>query len=79
MGHEPRHPEAGPTAAEQMRYPLMGANPTQFLLYQYNRPEVMEKVRNWHIERFSRMHGAQTTPDDPEYRARPRENSPFRQ
>lgn len=68
-----------PSAAEQMRYPLMGSGATQFMLYQYNRSEVMEQIRNWHMDQFSRLHGPAPTPDDPAYRASPREASPFRQ
>lgn len=67
------------SAAEQMRYPLMGTSSTQFMLHQYNRPEVMEEIRSWHIERFNRLHGVKPAPEDPEYRATPRQNSPFRQ
>lgn len=67
------------SAAEQMRFPMTGANNTQKMLYYYNRPDVMEKVRDWRLEQFQRALGAAPSPEDPAYRAVPKQPSPFRE
>lgn len=68
-----------PSAAEQMRYPVLGSGNTQHMLYHYNRPEIMEKMQNWNIQQFNRLHGHDPKPEQPEYRAVPKQASPFRQ
>lgn len=65
--------------AEQMRQPMTGSNNTQRMLYYYNRPDIMEKVRNWRIDQFNRQMGVAPSPEDPAYRAVPRQPSPFRE
>lgn len=65
------------SVAEQMRQPMTGANYTQRMLYYYNRPDVMENVRNWRVSEFQRQMGI--SPEDPAYRAVPKQSSPFRE
>lgn len=67
------------SAAEQLRYPVTGTNNTQRMLYYYNRPDVMSRMRDWRISSFNRRAGAQPSPEDPAYRAAPKQRSPFRQ
>lgn len=64
-------------AAEQMRQPFTGVNNTEKMLYYYNRPEIMENIRNWRADQFRRQTGV--SPEDPAYREQPRQRSPFRQ
>lgn len=66
-------------AAEQMRLPLTGSGRTEWLLYQYNRPEVVENIRDWRINQFNRHIGQKPSPEDPAYREIPQQRSPFRQ
>ena len=49
------------------------------MLYYYNRPDVMSRMQDWQISRFNRLTGAQPSPEDPAYRAVPKQRSPFRQ
>lgn len=67
--------------AEAMRYPVTGAGNIQERLYHYNRPAVMENVQNWRLGQYRRMMGIapETNPEDPAYRAVPKQKSPFRQ
>ena len=69
------------SAAETMRRPMTGSDSTQYLLYHYNRPEVMDELRERQRLRIIRMHGGrgEISPEDPEYRTRPKQRSPFRQ
>lgn len=76
---EPPSGEGNYSVAEQMRQPMTGFNNTQRMLYHYNRPDVMEKVRNWRIDQFQRQMGIAPSPDDPAYRAVPKQKSPFRE
>ncbi|WP_022655846.1 hypothetical protein [uncultured Desulfovibrio sp.] len=67
-----------PPPAEQMRYPMTGTSNTQRMLYYYNRPDVM----NWQdlrISHFNRLTVGQPSPENPAYRAAPKQRSPFRQ
>ena len=75
-------PSDGPlTAAETMRRPMTGSGSTQHLLYHYNRPEVMDELRERQRLHIIRMHGGrgEISPEDPEYRTMPKQRSPFRQ
>lgn len=67
------------STAENMRYPMIGANRTQQMLYYYNKPDVMQNYQDWRLGQFRRMMGIKPSPEDPEYRAVPRQRSPFRQ
>lgn len=67
------------TAADQLRYPMTGASRTQRMLYYYNLPEVMSQLKEAQINSFNRHTGINPSPEDPEYRAIPKERSPFRQ
>ncbi len=67
------------STAEKMRYPMTGANRTQQMLYYYNKPDVMQNYQNWRLGQFRRMMGVRPSPEDPAYRAVPRQRSPFRQ
>lgn len=71
-------PEPGGMAtAEQMRYPITGTGYTQKMLYYSNRPDIMESVQKWQTGKLKRQMGI--SPEDPEYRATPKQRSPFRQ
>lgn len=67
------------SVAEQMRHPMTGASNTQRMLYYYNRPDIMEKVRDWRLDQFNRQMGVAPSPEDPSYRAIPKQPSPFRE
>lgn len=69
----------GAPAAELMRYPMTGANMRERMLYLHNRPDVMQQVQDWRLQSYQRMMGAQPSPEDPAYRAVPKQRSPFRQ
>ena len=60
---EPDTMPAGVSGADSMRQPMTGNNSTQTMLYYFNRPDVMQAI----------------SPEDPAYRAVPRQRSPFRQ
>lgn len=67
------------SSAEQMRYPMTGTNNTQRMLYYYNQPDVMHRVQDWRLNQFRKLTGGQPAPEDPAYRAVPKQRSPFRQ
>lgn len=64
------------SAAEVMRKPMTGSSRTEQLLYYYNKPEVMERMRAWQIDQYNRRMGI--APENPEYRSIPKQQSPFR-
>lgn len=70
-------PEA--TAADLLRLPITGMNRTQKMLYWQNKPEVMLLLQKVQTEAFRRRMGLAPDPREPEYRAVPKERSPFRQ
>ena len=74
-------PPLGVNAEDQMRYPITGSNRTQQLLYLQNRPDVMQNVQQWRMMKFRRANGLDNAadPEDPQYRAVPKQRSPFRQ
>ena len=69
----------GAPSAELMRYPMTGANARERMLYLSNRPDIMQQVQDWRIRSYQRMMGVQPSPEDPAYRAVPKQRSPFRQ
>ena len=71
----------GISAEDHMRYPIMGASRTQQLLYLQNRPDIMANTQQWRMQQFNRIHGLDkdVSPEDPAYRAVPRQRSPFPQ
>lgn len=69
----------GMAPEEQLRYPMTGMSNTQRMLYHVNRPDVMSQMQQWQINRFSRLNGDKPDPAEPEYRAVPKQRSPFRQ
>lgn len=71
----------GVSVEDQLRYPIYGSNNTQRMLYMQNRPDVMANVQQWRINQFRRANGFDNTtdPEDPQYRAVPKQRSPFRQ
>lgn len=75
------NPGSGGSApsAELMRYPMTGANARERLLYLHNRPDIMQQMQDWRIQSYQRKLNRQPSPEDPAYRARPRQQSPFRQ
>lgn len=74
-------PPMGARAEDQMRYPITGANRTQQLLYLQNRPDIMANTQQWRLRQFNAIHGLDkdTSPEDPAYRAVPKQRSPFKQ
>lgn len=76
---ESRGAGGGAPSAELMRYPMTGANARERMLYLHNRPDVMQQVQDWRIQSYRRMMGAEPSPEDPAYRATPKQRSPFRQ
>ena len=71
----------GVSVEDQLRYPVYGSNNTQRMLYLQNRPDVMANVQQWRMMQFRRVNGLEpvTDPEDPQYRAVPKQRSPFRQ
>lgn len=69
----------GATTAEMMRYPMTGAGARERMLYLSNRPDVMQRVQDWNLQGYRRRMGIQPSPEDPAYRAVPKQRSPFRQ
>lgn len=71
----------GVSVADQLRYPMYGSSNTQRMLYLQNRPDVMANTQQWRINQFRRANGmdSATDPEDPQYRAVPKQSSPFRQ
>ena len=71
----------GVSAEDHMRYPIMGANRTQQMLYMRNRPDIMANTQQWRMQQFNRAHGLDqdVSPEDPAYRAVPKQRSPFKQ
>ena len=74
------HPQ-GVSVEDQLRYPIYGSSNTQRMLYLQNRPDIMDNVQRMRMMQFRRANGLdQTTdPEDPQYRAVPKQPSPFRQ
>ncbi|MBQ9452935.1 MAG: chemotaxis protein [Desulfovibrio sp.] len=70
----------GVSVEDRLRYPVFGANNTQRMLYWQNRPDVMANVQQWQRMQLLRNDGhTPVSPEDPRYRAIPKERSPFRQ
>lgn len=65
--------------AENMRYPLTGSSRTQQMLYYQSRPDVVQNYQIWKLHQFRRAMGVTQDPQDPAYREKPRQRSPFRQ
>lgn len=70
-------PEA--TSADLLRQPITGMNPIQTRLYWQNHPEVMAMTQRQQADWIQRRFGRVLSPENPEYRAIPRQRSPFRQ
>ena len=71
----------GVSVEDQLRYPVYGSSNTQRMLYLQNRPDVMANTQRWRMMQFRRAHGVDNAldPEDPQYRAVPKQRSPFRQ
>ncbi|WP_291439523.1 chemotaxis protein [Desulfovibrio sp.] len=71
----------GVATEDQLRYPIMGSSRTQQLLYIQNRPDIMANTQQWRLQQFNRAHGLdrEQNPEHPEYRAVPKQRSPFKQ
>ena len=69
----------GVSTAEAMRYPFTGSTTTQIMLYNTNRPQVMEQVQKWTTAQYRKSMGLEPLPEEPEYREHPKQRSPFRQ
>lgn len=70
-------PEA--TGADMLRLPMTGMNNNQKMLYWYNHPDIMAGMQRFRMERMRRAMGLAPEPESPEYRAIPKQRSPFRQ
>ena len=71
----------GVSVEDQLRYPMYGSSNTQRMLYMQNRPDIMANTQQWRIQQFRRAQGLENAadPEDPQYRAVPKQRSPFRQ
>ncbi len=71
----------GVSVEDQLRYPIYGSSNTQRMLYMQNRPDIMANMQQWRIQQFRRAQGLDNAadPEDPQYRAVPKQRSPFRQ
>ena len=71
----------GVSVEDQLRYPMYGSSNTQRMLYYQSRPDVMANTQKLRMMQFRRMNGLDTdvTPEDEQYRAVPKQRSPFRQ
>ena len=76
---EPDTVPAGVSGADSMRQPMTGNNSTQTMLYYFNRPVVMQSMQRSQFNMYMRHMGRDISPEDPAYRAVPRQRSPFRQ
>ena len=72
-------PHAPAPAVETMRMPMTGEGAIQRMLYDFNRPEVADYRIKRHQMGLRQGTGAAIDPEDPAYRATPRQRSPFRQ
>ena len=75
LEEEPIHTSV--STAEQMRYPAFGSDAIQRQLFYDNKMQNMVARQN--IMRSSLKHPAALSPEHPDYRAVPKEKSPFRQ
>ncbi|MDR0816839.1 MAG: chemotaxis protein [Desulfovibrio sp.] len=71
--------DSGIMPEDQLRYPVVGAGNIERTLYYYNRPEVMAQQQQLRRDQFNRLTGNAPDPEIPEYRAKPKQRSPFRQ
>ena len=71
----------GVSVEDQLRYPIYGSSNTQRMLYLQNRPDVMANTQQWRMMQFRRANGLDNAidPEDSQYRAVPKQRSPFRQ
>ena len=71
----------GVSVEDQLRYPIYGSSNTQRMLYYQSRPDVMANTQRLRMMQFRRMNGLDTdvNPEDEQYRAVPKQRSPFRQ
>ena len=67
--------ETSVSVAEQMRYPLFGSGAKERMLYVNNKMDVMVERQNF---MQSKLKAGQVPPESPNYRAKPKERSPFR-
>ena len=58
---------------------MTGASARERMLYLHNRPDVMQQVQDWRLQSYQRRMGVAPSPEDPAYRAVPKQRSPFRQ
>lgn len=76
---EPDSVASGVSGADSMRQPLTGGNSTQAMLYYINQPHVMQSMQRSQYNMYLHHMGRDISPEDPAYRAVPRQRSPFRQ
>ncbi|MDE5879535.1 MAG: chemotaxis protein [Desulfovibrio sp.] len=69
----------GQPSAELMRYPMTGASARERMLYYNTRPDIVQQVQDWRLQSIQRQMGIKPSPEDPAYRAVPKQRSPFRQ
>ena len=75
----PKDIGTGTSEPDTMRQPMTGNNSTQTMLYYFNRPDVMQSMQRSQFNMYMRHMGRDISPEDPAYRAVPRQRSPFRQ
>ncbi|MDO5536317.1 MAG: hypothetical protein Q4F72_02130 [Desulfovibrionaceae bacterium] len=63
-----------------MRYPMSGSlnRHREEYFYRMSQPAIFESVQNWRKEQFARSFRA-LNPEEPAYREKPRQRSPFRE
>ena len=72
-------PHTPAPAVDAMRLPMTGEGAIPQMLYNFNRPEDMESTIKRHQMGLRQERGAAISPEDPAYRATPKQRSPFRQ
>ena len=72
-------PHTPAPAVEAMRKPMTGEGAIPQMLYDFNRPEVMDYRIKRNQMSLRQKGGTAISPEDPAYRATPRQRSPFRQ
>ncbi len=72
-------PHTPAPAVDAMRMPMTGEGAIPQMLYDFNRPEVMDYRIKRNQMGLRQETGTAVSPEDPAYRATPRQRSPFRQ
>lgn len=76
---KPASSGGGQPAAEMMRYPLIGSSNTQKMLYNTNRPDVMEMTQKFQQSEYRRRLGLDQENESEGWQEIPKERGLFRQ